>query len=461
MERDDDVSAVLPTEELQDGDWRRLIEAIHRGMCILVLGPDAVFQDSDGEGPTLTAGLARQLSKELNDNHLVADPDDLVHVAQAYLRESNKDRLDLELAAEEFYKEYWERTSQVHLDLASMPFNLCLSTTHDRYLHNAFENRGIVPVIGHYSFQNSRPDLQVSETADKPIIYSLLGSCDDLPSLVLSENDLLEFLVKVIQGAPPLSDYIRQRLANPDASFLFVGFGLNQWYLRILLHTLKACHHSPKSIAIESDAFEGAADAGKTLVYYGSEYSLNFYCRSIQSFTAELAQRYLQAKGSAPVSVSPLPEGAPTAFLCHCSEDSAAVEKLETDLKQRGIDTWRDRQNLRGGDRWNQVIPKVLDSNEVDYVVVLQSQAMLERQNSRSYFHKEIKIGLEIGSEFGRGVRFVIPCFLEPCDLLPVFQEEKINSIELAGKEGITPLVNTIKEDWVKRSDRNRDQVSD
>ena len=120
-----------------------------------------------------------------------------------------------------------------------------------------------------------------------------------------------------------------------------------------------------------------------------------------------------------------------------------------------------DRQNLRGGDRWNQVIPKVLDSNEVDYVVVLQSQAMLERQNSRSYFHKEIKIGLEIGSEFGRGVRFVIPCFLEPCDLLPVFQEEKINSIELAGKEGITPLVNTIKEDWVKRSDRNRNQVSD
>jgi hypothetical protein len=119
---------------------------------------------------------------------------------------------------------------------------------------------------------------------------------------------------------------------------------------------------------------------------------------------------------------------------------------------------------LRGGDRWNQVIPRVLDSNEVNYVVVLQSEAMLSRQYRRSYFHTEIEMGLKIGSEFGRGIRFVIPCFLESCDLLPVFQEEKINSIDLTGQDGITPLVNAIKEDWVKRSEstqhQNRDQVT-
>jgi hypothetical protein len=275
---------------------------------------------------------------------------------------------------------------------------------------------------------------------------------------VLTENDLLEFLVKVIQGTPTLSDYIRQRLADPDASFLFVGFGLNQWYLRILLHTLKACKHNAKSIAIESDTFGTAPDTSKAVIYYGSEYSLNFYCRSIQTFTTELAERYLSAKGSALDSVSPLPEGAPKAFLCHCSEDSATVERLEADLKQCGIDTWRDRQNLRGGDRWNEVIPKVLESNEVNYVVVLQSEAMLSRRDSRSYFHKEIEIGLDVGREFGRGIRFVIPCLLEPCDLLPVFQEEKINSIDLTGKDGITPLVSAIKEDWEKRSNGNRAQ---
>jgi hypothetical protein len=98
---------------------------------------------------------------------------------------------------------------------------------------------------------------------------------------------------------------------------------------------------------------------------------------------------------------------------------------------------------------------------EVNYVVVLQSEAMLSRRDSRSYFHKEIEIGLDVGREFGRGIRFVIPCLLEPCDLLPVFQEEKINSIDLTGKDGITPLVSAIKEDWEKRSNGNRDQNRD
>lgn len=48
----------------------------------------------------------------------------------------------------------------------------------------------------------------------------------------------------------------------------------------------------------------------------------------------------------------------PRAFLSHSSLDVAFVERIESDLRRCQIDTWRDRNEIRDGRRWQQVIFK-------------------------------------------------------------------------------------------------------
>jgi hypothetical protein len=43
-------------------------------------------------------------------------------------------------------------------------------------------------------------------------------------------------------------------------------------------------------------------------------------------------------------------------FLCHSSEDKAAVRELENRLRQDGIETWLDENRLLPGEEWDDAI---------------------------------------------------------------------------------------------------------
>ncbi|MCP4264477.1 MAG: TIR domain-containing protein [Candidatus Brocadiaceae bacterium] len=444
-------------EELSELDWRCLIDAIQSGKCILILGPDAALDKSTGQQVPITKILASKLIGKMGTEGSPLKMDDPLHVSQAYynhLRQNKKDRRYLEIEVKDFYTEHSNKTSKVHLDLACLPFSLCVIACHDKYLENAFVKKGKSPIVEYYDFQKGRPDTlltQENPSDQNPVIYGLSGSYDNPQSLVLTETDLLDFLVKITQNTPPLSDYIREKFADPDTSFLFVGFGLQQWYLRILLHVLKASGHSLSSVAIESEDFLLSQGRDKTVIFYGNEYSLQFCYPSIEKFTSDLAKIY-QQEGVKPELPVEVPDGAAKAFLCHCSNDHADVAKLEKKLKQRGIDTWLDRQNLRGGDRWDSVIEKVI-GNEVDYVLILQTPDMVSR--NESYFYKEIKEALERNKRFSQEIRFIIPCMLKRCN--PLSDLIGFNCIDLMKPDGIDELVQAIDEDWKTRSSKKKD----
>lgn len=71
-------------EELKEREWRRLIEAIQEGNCILLLGPDASVGPANPANGALTTALAHELADELRNDPLIVNPDDLTHVAQIY-----------------------------------------------------------------------------------------------------------------------------------------------------------------------------------------------------------------------------------------------------------------------------------------------------------------------------------------------------------------------------------------
>ena len=433
-------------EQLNEQDWRHLLETIRRGNCILLLGPGAAVDPNDPEGVPLTTRLAHKLAAELPPG-AVANPNELTHVAQGYYQH-REDRLDLELAVQDFYYHYANTTTELHTQLAALPFTLCVNTGFDDFLRNALHAAGKAPVYEYYHFQQTRLSTLTEASVARPVIYNLYGTLRALDSLVLTENDLLDFLVNVIKGTPPLSPFVTARFSDVHTSFLFLGFGFDHWYVRILLHVLKAYGHHSRSLAREDKAFFARPDEPETAVFFDWAHRIEFKHLSWQHFAEELHRRYDQYQSNeSPLCVWPPPD-APRVFLCHNSRDKEAVAQVGEQLKTLGINCWLDKQDLRGGDNWERQIPHVIQK-QVDYVVVLQSPNMHDKVES--YFFKEISEALERQKSFAEGFRFVIPAQLARCDPLDTLAHIHCLEPALTSPDGVRKLAETIKEDWERR----------
>jgi hypothetical protein len=446
---------------LEDQDWWTLLRAIDDGQCILLLGPGVAIDPVNLTGDSLSVRLAQQLMAKLQQagkGDQVITPSDLAHVAQTFEREMPGRRDDLEFAVSEFYKPYRNQTTPLHEHLATLPFSLCISTTPDRFLLNAFaKTPGKQPT---YDFYHFKPDpkrpkpLQPAplelNPEKRPLIYGLYGSIERPTSLVLTENDLLDFLVNVTRKSPELYSYVTSRLSEPRASFLFVGFGFHHWYVRILLHVLKAHAPGRSSLALESTEFFEIPERPQTALFFTKRHMIKFYDVPWMDFAADLRQRFdaeAAARPNLTASNEQLGADAPVAFLCHEDRDKPHVESVAVELQARGIKVWLDKQNLRGGDRWPELIPNVLEK-QCKYVVVLQSPQMLDKPES--YFKKEIKLALDRQDNFG-DLRFVIPVILERDPALPLPALAGLHHIDLTAPDGIHALAQTILEDWQRR----------
>jgi len=434
-------------EELKEREWRRLIEAIQEGKCILLVGPDASVDPAKPANGSLTNALAHELADELRNDPLIVNPDDLAHVAQIY-HQRKRARGDFEEIVEDFYAPYHSQTTDTHRDLAALPFSLCVNTTLDCFLVNALQEAGKSPQRYYYHFRKTGVAHLAAPDAEHPIVYDLFGSRTPPDSMVLTENDRLEFLVNVIKGTPALPSFITSQFGDDNTSFLFLGFGFQHWSVRLLLHVLQAHGHRGRSLALEDPTSFEHSDWPQTATFFQQEHFIEFKRLSGSAFAAKLRERYQAAApppGESPAAPQ-LPEGAPKVFLCHNSPDREHVALVEQRLQELGIDTWRDRQNLRGGDDWDRIIGHVIEK-QIDYFLVLQSPNMMGQ--IESYFHKEITLALKRQAHFAEGFRFVLPAILAPCTGLDKLAAW--NATDLTAPQGIQDLAEAISQDWQQR----------
>ena len=434
-------------EALNDQDWRILVETIHDRRCVLLLGPGAAVAPDGPDGLPLTTRLAYHLADHLPSG-AVGRCDNFAHVAQIYQHHIQA-RLKLELAVRDFFARYKDMTTPLHQELAKLPFTLCVNTTFDRFLRNAFEASGKTPIYEFYDFRKARDSYLRDTDPSHPIVYDFFGNLGR-PSPVLTENDLLDFLVNVIKGTPPLPPYIAARFREATTSFLFLGFGFRNWYVRILLHILQTHGHENPSLALEDPVCFNHPEWPQTTVFFGKKHLIEFRHQPWESFASTLREHYERFADSEPEETPTLPEDAPKVFLCHSHRDREAAAALAAQLKALGVAVWLDRQNLRGGDNWRRQIPQVI-WKQVDYVCVLQSRAMAEKVES--YCYGEIHEAMERQQYFAEGELFVIPVQLEGGVMLN--ELASLHCIDLSILQGVHELASTVKEDW-KRPERRR-----
>lgn len=251
---------------LSESEWHHLIQFIREKKCTPVIGPGACH----GTFPPNVA-LAAEWAKRFQ--YPFADHADLARVAQylalteyRLLPHEQIQRRNHALAAPDF-----SCADEPHALLADLDLPLYLTTNYDDFMERALASRRrsatrAFPYWNQILREQAPSDALPSDAAASPLVYHLFGHQDVPESMVLTEDDHLDFLSSVAADPKLLPPAIKRALSG--TSLLFIGFGVLDWGFRVLVRTLVTAVTAPNKrlgVAVQLRP-EGLSDSQRVQV---------------------------------------------------------------------------------------------------------------------------------------------------------------------------------------------------
>lgn len=131
----------------------------------------------------------------------------------------------------------WSLTHLQLQKLVHLPFLAIVNLTFDDLLVQNFQAAGLDFVKINYVFRQSMDDKldpKMSLSKEKPLILNLLGNMASPDNLVLTHNDLFDFLKTLFENK---DEWLHELLHEADC-FLFIGVPFEKWYMQLLLQKL-------------------------------------------------------------------------------------------------------------------------------------------------------------------------------------------------------------------------------
>jgi hypothetical protein len=258
--------------------WNPIIDSINTHHCTPILGP-WLMEPMLGSPSEIARKWVSQLQESdsvLGDlkqvaQYLSVNPDDLSQVAEysftkrgrAYPRNHLFDRLR-KLLKQKYEnelpggtldkKDLPEMFSAIgsHLDqrqkdnsytiLAKLPFKIYINASQDNLLEQALSDAGRPADVDYFRWSASlwNPDNRIfrkeyQPTEERPLVYHMFGCFSEPESLVLSEDDYFEYLMKMgnDENIP-----LVVRTAWRENSLLILGFHISDWNFRVLFRSI-------------------------------------------------------------------------------------------------------------------------------------------------------------------------------------------------------------------------------
>jgi hypothetical protein len=283
---------------LDERDWEILLNSIGNRRCLPFLGAGACF----GTLP-LGSDIARALAG--TRGFPFEDRSDLTKVAtyvavtydSAYVKEKV-----IELLGDKVPD--FTQPDEPHQLLAELNLPTYLTTNYDNFMVRALTQnlkdvrqelcRWHAVLAWHASLWDSQPDFR--PTPANPVVYHLHGHTGEPQSLVLTEDDYLEFLAEMIRNSRLLPGPIQQAIAT--STLLFIGYRLGDWNFRVLFQALRPNAHTTNIAVLvpPGDSAEERQSAMEYLDRYYRALDLHVYWGTAREFSAELRRRWSSYK---------------------------------------------------------------------------------------------------------------------------------------------------------------------
>ena len=277
-------------------DWQLLLRRIEHGACTPFLGAGACF----GSLP-LGSEIAAHWASE--HDYPLEDTTDLARVAQYVGVHQDDAMYPKELVSAELMRAAppdFDADDEPHSVLAALPLSIYMTTNYDDFMAAALRREGKEPRRELCRWNNSpalseQPShltgaVELRPSPANPIVYHLHGHLDVPESLVLTEDDYLDFLVAVSRDEQLLPHQIQRALAG--TSLLFVGYRLSDWDFRVIHRGLvMAGEQSLRRLSVTVQLPRDAPAQSYLNKYFGAM-KVRVYWGSASDFMRELRARW-------------------------------------------------------------------------------------------------------------------------------------------------------------------------
>ena len=316
--------------------WDAFLNEIRRGRCIAILGPalsEALFGSrrelawswakrySFPMAPDARENLAQvaqYIAVNQQSRHLPHE--ELGDHLQDELRTRYGDQLpeslrqaaggaDLEALLTAVTAKLLEDESEPHRLLAGLPLPIYITSQQTNLMGPALQMADRPPEVDFCNWTDdvawpprlfdTKPDYE--PTTATPLVFHLFGMLREPESLVLTEDDFFDYLLRVSRDPTALPDRLMRRVMA--SSLLFLGFGVDDWEFRVFhrilmnqqsLGRLSRRPHVAVQIAPEEGRFLNTGRARRYLEsYFGfGDARIGVYWGTVEEFIGELTQRW-------------------------------------------------------------------------------------------------------------------------------------------------------------------------
>jgi len=295
--------------------WKVLLDRIKNQTCTPFLGSETC-SGTVPPASELAERMARAYDYPVVDGLLP----DLARVAQyvATIHGLNEPKKFIANEIKAVRAPDFKRTDDPHGLLASLPLPVYVTTTYFDFISDALRQAFPVPrdpVVDRCRWSRSdRPETLFAggftPTPANPLVYHLHGHYKAPESIVLTEDDYLDFLARTSENPELIPDPVRA--AFTEAALLFLGFRLTDMEFRVLLRSIikqleiNGYRHmmTVQVIAVGgADSGEGEEDEAVAammdyLKRYCDEFHIDVYWGSFRDFVTELRQRWEAFQGA-------------------------------------------------------------------------------------------------------------------------------------------------------------------
>ncbi|MFP4396347.1 MAG: CHAT domain-containing protein [Anaerolineales bacterium] len=255
---------------------------------------------------TLTQEFVSRLPEELREAMAGADEEESASSGRrGRRRRSRRQQQTLlqSIAAIGWQNLTGDDPNEFHTVLASLELPLYMTTNCDPFMAAALKDWDKAPVrevcrwhsdLDHLP-SRFEDDPNYVPSFESPMVYHLLGS-DEVPdSPVVTENDMMQFLINTAAETDRIPNYIRGALASN--LLLFVGYGLYDWEFQVLMHGLvknldrrRSFKHVAVQLEVEEVGAEHIEAVQAFLQQYFQDADINVFWGSSKQFVAELRE---------------------------------------------------------------------------------------------------------------------------------------------------------------------------
>jgi len=302
----------IPERTLDEAVWATLIDSVIEGKCTPFLGAGVAW-------PHLPTGkeLATSLASEYD--YPLKDPTNLPRVAQyiatVYDPPFAKRRVRDQITAkrDEFIESSDEdKFPKNYRILANLGLPIYLTTNYDDFLARALKANDRAPKEEICRWNNQLSDelngySRDQPTTEQPLVFHLHGKLSNESSLLVTEDDYIDFTVSLGQQGEDsvIPHWIRRALSR--TTLLFVGYSLEDWNFRVLMRQLMKQQNVQRyeqalSLSIQlSDTnipLEQRPKAERFLADYLGTSAIRIYWGNAAPFLEELNRRSKEARAA-------------------------------------------------------------------------------------------------------------------------------------------------------------------